>query len=137
MAADRLHHHIERLFAAYDRQDAEAAAAQFAPEGKFHEEPRDETFSKTEFREYLESNVFVAFPDYQVEEYRTLVEYHWATVIEWRFSGTHEGAVGELDPTGNRVVLPIVSVAMGSKEGIMALHDFFDPQELDEQLGRG
>lgn len=136
MAADSLHHHIECLFAAYDRQDAEAAAAQFAPGGKFHEEPRNKTFTKAEFREYLESNVFVVFPDYEVEEYRSLLDYRWATVIEWRFSGTHEGHVGELEPTGNRVTLPIVSVVTGSEEGITSFHDFFDPQKLDQQLGR-
>jgi len=125
-----------RVFEAYNRQDAEAAAAEFVPAGTFYEIPRGEEFTKAEFREYLDDIIFVLFPDYTVEESRTVLPYEWATVIEWRFSGTHEGTVGETDPTGDRISVPIVSTVTGSAEGITTWRDFFDPQKLDQQLGR-
>lgn len=136
MSGGNLEQRIERVFAAYNRQDAEAVAAEFAPDGTFYEVPRGEEFTKTEFQEFLEGAIFEMYPDYQVEESRTLLTYEWATVIEWTFSGTHKGAVDETDPTGNRISLPIVSIVTGSEDGITSWRDFFDPQELDEQLGR-
>lgn len=136
MSSGDLQQRIERMFEAYNRQDAEAAAAEFAPDGTFYEIPRGEEFTKAEFREFLEDIIFVLYPDYQVEESQTLLTYEWATVIEWTFSGTHEGAVDETAPTGNRIFLPIVSVVRGSEHGITSWRDFFDSQDLDEQLGR-
>lgn len=86
------------MFDACDRQDAAAAVSEFVPEGTFYEVPRDEEFTKTEFREFLDDTIFELYPDYRVEESRTLVTYEWATVTEWTFSGTHKGAVGETAP---------------------------------------
>lgn len=136
MSGGELQRRIERVFAAYNRQDAAAAAAEFAPDGTFYEVPRGEEFTKAEFRAFLEDAIFVMFPDYQVEESRTVLNHEWATVLEWTFSGTHKGAVDETAPTGNRVSLPIVSVVRGSENGITSWRDFFEPQTLDEQLGR-
>jgi len=136
MAGGDLQQRIEHVFEAYNRQDAGTAAAEFAPDGTFYEVPRGEEFTKAEFREFLDETIFVLSPDYQVEESRTLLTYEWATVVEWMFSGTHEGTVDDTAPTGNQISLLIVSVVSGSENGITSWRDFFDPQNLDEQLGR-
>lgn len=136
MSGDSLRHRIERVFEAYNQQDAAAAAAEFATDGTFYEIPRGEEFTLTEFREYLTDTIFVLYPDYQVEESQTLLSHDWATVVEWTFSGTHSGAVDETAPMGKRISLPIVSTVVGTDDGIMSWRDFFDPEELDKQLGR-
>lgn len=136
MSGINLQQRIECVFEAYNRQDAAAVAAEFAPEGKFYEIPRGEEFTKAEFQKFLEDTIFVLYPDYQVEESKTHLSYEWATVVEWTFSGTHEGTVDETNPTGNRISLPIVSIVVGSDDGIISWRDFFEPQALDEQLGR-
>lgn len=136
MEGGDLQQRIEGVFEAYNRQDAGAAAAEFAPDGTFYEMPRGEEFTKAEFRTFLDETIFVLYPDYQVEKSRTLSTYEWATVVEWTFSGTHEGTAGDTAPTGNQISLPIVSVVSGTEAGITSWRDFFDPQDLDEQLGR-
>lgn len=127
--------HVDRAFEALDDRDADAVAAEFAPDGTFYEIPRDEAFSKQEFREYLADEVFVTFPDYRVEEWTAVTTADWATTVQWSFAGTHEGRGGWVEPTGNAVSLPVVSVLTVSADGISSWRDFFDPRTLFEQLG--
>lgn len=128
--------HVERVFEAFDARDAAGAAAQFAPDGTYHEVPRNERFTREEFREYLADEVFAAFPDYGVEERQPLTADDWATTVRWSFGGTHEGEGGWFEPTGNSVVLPVVSVVTLAEDGISTWRDFFDPRALVAQLGR-
>lgn len=137
MPEDVIDPRIERVFEAWDARDADLAAAQFAPDGRFHEVPRGEDFSREAFRSYLSEGVFSAFPDYSVEEKRVLTSHDWATVIEWTFSGTHEGDVGGTNATGTTVTHPIVSVVTVAEDGITSWRDFFDGQSLDQKLDRG
>lgn len=127
---------IEHAFEALDDRDADRVIEQFAPGGQFYEIPRGERFSRAEFREYLTEGVFKLFPDYRVEQKRVLAGHGWATVIEYTFSATHEGEIGGTEPTGETVSLPIVAVITVGDDGITSWRDFFDPQALDEQLGR-
>lgn len=98
--------------------------------------PRNEEFSRQEFREYLAEVLFETFPDYQVEEKQVFTTDHWATTIQWSFSGTHEGDAGWFEPTGNTVALPVVSIVTLAEGGIATWRDFFDLDALGERLGR-
>lgn len=137
MSETDLNRHIERVFEAFDRQDAKQAAAQFAEDGVFVEATDDQTFSKTEFREYLAERIFVGFPDYTVIDTDVKTTYEWATVVEYTFRATHEGPLGERPPSGNRVTLPIVAVITVSNEGITAWRDYVDSERFREQLDDG
>lgn len=136
MAENGLNQHIEGVFEAYNRQDAAGAATEFSDDGTFHEVPRDLVFSKSEFRTFLADRVFQLYPDYTVVEREVFTNHPWGTLIEWTFSGTHEGKVGDTEPTGAEISLPIVSVVTVEDGGINTWMDFFDPQKLDDQLGR-
>lgn len=136
MSGNEVDDRIIRVFEAYSSQDAAGAAAEFADDGTFHEVPRDMVFSKPEYRTYLADAVFEVFPDYTVEHWTAFTTYHWGTLIEWTFSGTHEGNAGDTKPTEGRITLPIVSIVTLSDDGITTWMDFFDSDRLDEQLGR-
>lgn len=127
--------HIERVFEAFDNQNAEDAVAEFAEDGVFVETADDEKFSKDEFREYLCDRVFVGFPDYTVVEKRVMSTYDWATVIEYTFQATHEGPLGDIPPTGNTVTLPIVAVITVSDDGVTSWRDYTNSQRFAEQVG--
>lgn len=127
---------IERVFEAWDAHDADRASEQFAQRGRFYEVPREREFSRAEFRDYLAEGVFELFPDYSVERRRVVTSHDWATVVDWTFSGTHEGAVGGTRPTGKTVSHPIISVITVADDGIISWRDFFDGQALDEKLER-
>lgn len=126
---------IERVFDAWNDQDADRAVEQFADDGRFYEVPRGEDFSRAEFRAYLAEMVFEVFPDYTVERTEVLVSHDWATVVDWTFSGTHKREVAGIQPTGNSVTLHLVSIITISDEGITSWRDFYDSDTLDEQLG--
>lgn len=136
MSDSRLDERIIRVFEAYSRQDAAGAAAEFADDGTFHEVPRNLEFSKPEFRTFLEDTIFELYPDYTVEDYEAFTTHEWGTLIEWKFSGTHEGQVGDTEPTGAKISHPIVSVVTYGEDGISTWMDYFDPHALDDQLGR-
>lgn len=136
MAAKQIDTCIERVFEALDDQDPDRVVEQFAPEGRFYEIPRGEEFARAEFRDYLADMVFEAFPDYSVEQTQVMTAHDWATVVEYTFSATHEGAVKKTDPTGKTVTLPIMAVFTVADDGITSWRDFFDEHALDEQLAR-
>lgn len=135
MAQTDIDPRIDRVFEAFDDQDAEKAVAEFADGGVFVETADDNEFSKAEFREYLADRVFVGFPDYSIVEKTVMSTYEWATVIEYTFQATHDGPLGDIDPTGNTVTLPIVAVITITDDGITSWRDYVDGQRFAAQLG--
>lgn len=126
---------IRRVFEAFDKQDAEAAVAQFADDGIFVETADNETFTRDEFREYLADRVFTAFPDYSVTDTEVLTTYDWATVVEYTFQATHDGPLGETPPTGNTVTLSIVAVITVTDDGIATWRDYTNSERFAKQVG--
>ena len=125
---------IARAIEAFNDQDAEKVAAEFAEEGTFFDPPQDEELTRDEFREYC-AELFEAFPDGRVEERRVIDSADGATVIEWTFHGTQKGQFEDVPPTGNAVALPGVSIVAVSDDGITSWRDYWDQQTLAEQLG--
>lgn len=98
--------------------------------------PRNEEFSRSEFRDYLAAELFETFPDYRVVDRQVCTTDNWATTLRWSFNGTHEGDAGWFEPTGNTVTFPVVSVVTVTRDGITTWRDFFDLEALIEQLRR-
>lgn len=135
MADAEIDPRVDRVFEASDEHDADAVADAFRSDGTYHEVPRGETFTRSEFRDYLADELFATFPDYRVLDRQILTTAEWATTVRWTFRGTHEGDAGWFEPTGNTVTLPVVSVVTVAEDGISSWRDFFDGQALGDQLG--
>lgn len=125
---------IARALEAFDNHDADGVAAEFAEEGTFYDPPQDEELTKEEFRAYC-VEIFEAFPDVRVEEERVLTAPDGTTAVEWTFSGTHEGEIDGMPPTGESFALPGVSIITVSEDGITSWRDYWDQQTFAEQVG--
>lgn len=133
MAGDELDRRIERALETFNSDEMDDHMAQFADGATFLDPVLDEPVSGAEHRAYL-VDVVEAFPDIHQEVDR-VASAAGPTVIESTFSGTHEGPIEGIPPTGNTVEVPLVSVITVSEEGITAWRDYWDQQTFREQLG--
>jgi steroid delta-isomerase-like uncharacterized protein len=93
----------------------------------------DSPVSGDAHREYL-VEVVEAFPDLR-QEIKTVHSRANPTVIESTFTGTHEGPLEGVPPTGETATVPLVSVIRVSDDGITEWRDFWDQVTFREQLG--
>ncbi|MFW5972844.1 MAG: ester cyclase [Bacteroidota bacterium] len=77
-----------------------------------------------------------AFPDLTVEIRKQHVPYDSVSVIEYTFSGTHEGHLKELGPTGREISVVVCSVLEAQDGPIVRESDYYDTTADLSQLGQ-
>jgi steroid delta-isomerase-like uncharacterized protein len=124
---------IERALETFDEHAIDEHMTEFAEGATFVDPVLDEPVSGEDHRAYL-LEVVEAFPDIQQDVERVL-RAEEVTVLESTFTGTHEGPLEGVPPTGETATVPLVSVITVSEAGITAWRDYWDQQAFREQLG--
>lgn len=125
--------HIERALEAFNNHDVDGVVTEFDEDATFSDPPNDEPLGKAELPVYFEE-LFGAFPDVKVEVKQSFVSSDGAA-LEWTYTGTHEGSINDIPPTGEEITLPGVSIIAVSDDGITSWTDYWDQQQYAEQLG--
>lgn len=125
---------VRRLFEALDARDYERAAGAVAERcewtsvaaGTVHHGSGPIVEGLREFT--------AAFPDWRVE-IDNLVAAGRTVVVEWRTTGTHEGAFRGAAPTGRRFERRGCAVAEVEGGKIVRYRDYYDRATMLDQLG--
>jgi steroid delta-isomerase-like uncharacterized protein len=125
---------VERALSAFNDHDLDRLMDEFAEGGTFTDPLVEGEATGTEIREYT-AEVFEAFPDVRLEVDRVVASGDGAVAIEGVYAGTHEGPIEGIPPTGNRAVVPTVTVIDVSEDGITAWRDYWDQRTFSEELG--
>lgn len=133
MVAADLDPRIERALETFNDHDMDAHMQMFADGATFVDPVLDDPVTGEDHREYLQ-DVIDAFPDIRQEVQRVPCAGD-PTVMESTFTGTHEGPIEGIPPTGNSVEVPLVSVVEVSGDGITSWRDYWDQGTFREQLG--
>lgn len=133
MDAEQRRNRVERALETFNDQAFDEHMDLFAPGATFTDPVLDEPVSGDAHRAYLDS-VVEAFPDLE-QQAEAIYTADGTVVVESRFTGTHEGPLEGVPPTGNSVDVPLASVIELSDEGITDWQDYWDQQTFREQLG--
>jgi steroid delta-isomerase-like uncharacterized protein len=123
-----------RYFDAWNRHDAAAVAASFAPDGT-DTDPTAGPGLKPEATAAYAAALFTAFPDLVFDLDAIHAVDDRAVVGRWVMRGAQTGTLRDIPPTGRRVALPGVDVLTVASEGIASVVGYFDRQTPLEQLG--
>lgn len=130
---------LQRMVDAWNRHDAAAVAACYAPDAVIvtagDSEPVQGAAALTETLTML----FDGFPDIRHDTRTAVIEGN-CIALEWRLEGTHTGLLpspaGFLPPTGNRIAIPGVSFIWLNDAGqAIREHSYTDPTLMARQLG--
>jgi len=75
-----------------------------------------------------------AFPDLTIEIKRQVAPSDEVSVVEYVFSGTHDGPLDSLQATGRRIEVVACSVIDARDDQIVREHDYYDFMALMHQL---
>jgi steroid delta-isomerase-like uncharacterized protein len=76
-----------------------------------------------------------AFPDLAIEVQHQHLPGESVSIVEYTFSGTHEGELEGIPPTGRRMAVVACSVAEIRDGRIVVERDYYDTLALMSQLG--
>ena len=95
--------------------------------------PKREVHGQDGLRQFMEG-VTTAYPDFEISMGKLLAD-DTVAMYEARLTGTHDGMLFGLPPTGRRVDIHLVS-KLTLEDGVVSEHRvYFDMQEVLEQLG--
>ena len=117
-----LHEFVE----AWNRQDAEAVAAQFAPDGVRHQFSLPE--ARLAGRDAIAQGVgaiIQAVPDAALDVRSQVEGTDGRIVVEWTFSGTHQNDFPGMPASGATFVLPGVSLFSLGSDGLITLENVY------------
>jgi steroid delta-isomerase-like uncharacterized protein len=123
-----------RYFDAWNRHDAHAIAATFAPGGTYRDPTTPGPIGGDALRGHVEA-LWTAFPDLAFEIGAAHRVGDERVHAEWTMTGTHTGSRNGLPPTGRAVQLDGVDTFNVGVQGIRSVRGFFDSAELPRQLG--
>lgn len=118
----------------FSRSDVDACVGAFAPDGVY----ADTGTPEPEGRERLKarwSELFVAFPDLEVETVGLDPISDTVTVWRWVVRGTHRGPFRGMAATDREVVLPGCEFIAAGPAGIERVDGYYDRLSLLAQLG--
>jgi steroid delta-isomerase-like uncharacterized protein len=117
-----LHEFVE----AWNRQDAEAVAAQFAPDGVRHQFSLPE--ARLAGRDAIAQGVgaiIQAVPDAALDVRSQVEGTDGRIVVEWTFSGTHQNDFPGMPASGATFVLPGISLFSLGSDGLITLENVY------------
>jgi steroid delta-isomerase-like uncharacterized protein len=125
---------VERVFTAFDNHDPDSIMAEMAEGMTFDDPMQSEPLTREEFHEVC-VGFFHVFPDARWETERMLTDADDAVAAQGTFCGTFEEPFHGMEPTGESVALPTVSLFTVSTDGITEWRDYWDLVTFRGQLG--
>ncbi|MCX6023297.1 MAG: nuclear transport factor 2 family protein [Chloroflexi bacterium] len=130
---------LERMTGAWNRRDAAAVAACYAPDAEVVSAGDSDPVRGTDALIETLQMLFNGFPDIEHHTRASVVEGQ-CVAIEWSLTGTHSGLLpspeGFLPPTGASIDIAGVSFIWLNDEGqAMREHSYTDPTLMARQLG--
>jgi steroid delta-isomerase-like uncharacterized protein len=129
--AARLH---RTMFAAIESRDFPTLRVLFAPNA-IHTTPDGARVSGPEPVIAEVQGFVTAFPDLALEIRDQHEAGHSCSIIEYTFSGTHEGPLDDVPPTGSRIAVDACSVLEAEDGTIRRESDYYDTLAMLTQLG--
>jgi steroid delta-isomerase-like uncharacterized protein len=123
-----------RYVDAWNRHDAHAIVAAFAPGGTYGDPTTPGPIGGDALRTHVEA-LWAAFPDLAFELGAAHRVGDARAHVEWTMTGTNTGSLNGLPPTGKAVRLDGIDVFDIGDEGLRGVRSFFDSAELPRQLG--
>ena len=124
---------VKAYFDAWDAHDTKAILDTFTTDGTYSDPVGGQNLSGKNYEDYANS-LFTAFPDLKLELIANTVASNGMVAAPWLLLGTHQGPVGDIQPTGRLITLPgcdFISVENGKIKLVMG---YFDPDYLFSQL---
>lgn len=121
------------FYRAWNRHDAAAVLAAFAPGGWLSDPTLSAPVSGTGLAAYVDSWLN-GFGDLQFQVKRLAVEDEWVAA-QWVLRGVNSGALGSEAPTGRLVEASGADWLQVQAGQVMAVHRVFDTRGLMQQLG--
>lgn len=125
----------DQTYAAWNAHDADAVAAVFAEDAVTRDAGSDEAaVGRAAVRERA-AQLLAAFPDLRLERQELVIDGH-RHADRWVLSGTHDGELLGIPPTGRPVRIEGATFTRMNDEGLVAEdYHFVDLARLLNQLG--
>ena len=123
-----------RYFDAWNRRDAGAVLASFAPDGHYQDPVTPGPLAGDALRAYVQG-LWAAFPDLSFEIGPVHRVGETAVHGLWTMIGTQSGPFQGLPPSGRGVRLEGIDVIEAGPEGLRSVRGYFDSAALPRQLG--
>ncbi len=117
---------LQQFVEAWNRQEPDAVAAQFAPDGVRHQFSLPE--ARLAGRDAIAQGVGAiihAVPDATLDVRSHVEGTDGRVVVEWTFTGTHENDFPGMPASGASFVLPGVSVYAFGADGLITLENVY------------
>ena len=121
--------------AVWNRHDVDAIDEYYASEYAHHDVSRPDVTSLADYKQWAR-DLLAAFPNLQVSADDLVAEPNKA-VKRWTATGTHDGVLAGIPPTGRQVTFHGVSVYRFADERIVESWYCYDLLGLLQQLGLG
>ncbi len=122
------------VFAAVEAKDPERVTEIYHPDAVYMTTDGDEHPAREVVPEIIRTFTG-AFPDLRIEIRRQHLAGDGVSVIEYTFSGTHEGELEGIAPTGREMEVVACSVAEARDGWIVRERDYYDTMAMMSQLG--
>jgi steroid delta-isomerase-like uncharacterized protein len=125
---------ISAYFKAFNKHDAGAVAGLFGKSGTYADSAAPSGVKGPAIEEYLRGH-YAAFPDGRYRLARSVEGREGLIAFEWRFTGTHAGALGAIAATNRAVDIRGSSMAQVRRGKIAWLRGYYDGRAMFKQLG--
>jgi len=122
------------VFAAVEAQDPGRVTQIYHPDAVYMTTDGDEHPAREVVAEIIKTFTG-AFPDLRIEIQRQHLAGDGVSVIEYTFSGTHQGELEGIAPTGRKMEVVACSVAEVRDGWIVLERDYYDTMAMMTQLG--
>ncbi|HWQ11190.1 MAG TPA: nuclear transport factor 2 family protein [Roseiflexaceae bacterium] len=125
---------IAPYFEAWNRHDAAALVASFAPGGMYRDPLAPDGVTGEAIGAYA-AGLWGAFPDLRFDLVSLDALDNRRLAVQWRMRGTNSGPFNGLPPTGRRIDVPGADFIELEDGGIRLAQGYFDSGEVPRQLG--
>ena len=124
---------VQVYFDAWNDHNTKAILETFTEDGIYSDPVGGKNLSGQVYSDYAAS-LFSAFPDLKLELIANTVASNGMVTAPWLLFGTHQGPVGDIQPTGRAISLPGCDFITVQDGKIKEVRGYFDPEYLFNQI---
>lgn len=124
---------VKIYFDAWNSHNPMTILDTFTEDGVYSDPIGGKNLSGEVYIDYL-TGLFAAFPDLRLELIANTVASNGMVAAPWLLFGTHQGLIGDIQPTHKAIILPGCDFVKVEDGKIQEVIGYFDPDCLFEQL---